>query len=100
MVFYGCDSLETIKIESVSAVGGFSDLPVLRSVALGGGVRFVQANAFSGCSSLQNVYLVNSGSVIADGAFGGDSFLTIHAGADSAASTYAKENGFRFISYP
>ena len=100
MVFYGCDSLETIKIESVSAVGGFSDLPVLRSVALGGGVRFVQANAFSGCSSLQNVYLVNSGSVIADGAFGGDSFLTIHAGADSAASTYAKENGFRFTAYP
>jgi serine/threonine protein kinase len=100
MIFYGCESLESIKIESVSAIGGFSDLPLLRSVVLGGGVRFIQADAFTGCSSLQNVYFVNSALTIADGAFGGDSFLTIHAGADSAASTYAKENGFRYISYP
>lgn len=100
MVFYGCESLETIKIESISAVGGFSNLPLLRSVMLGDGVHIVQADAFSNCSSLQNVYFVNSALLVADGAFCDDSMLTMHASVGSAASMYAKENGFRFTAYP
>lgn len=100
MVFYGCESLETIKIESVNAIGGFSELPLLRSVVLGGGVHFVLADAFSDCSSLQNVYFTSDILSIADGAFRGDSLLTIHAGNDTAASAYAKDNGFRFNVYP
>ena len=100
MVFYGCESLETIKIESVSAIGGFSELPLLRSVVLGGGVHFVLADAFSGCFSLQNVHFTSDILNIADGAFHGDSLLTIHAGNDTAASAYAKDNGFHFHVYP
>ncbi len=100
LVFQGCDSLETIKIESVSAIGGFSDLPLLRSVMLGDGVHFVQADAFSNCSLLQDVYFVNSALTIADGAFRYDHMLIMHASIGSAVSMYAKENGFRFTAYP
>ena len=99
-VFQGCTSLETLMVESVDAISGFSDLPVLRSVMLGSGVSFVEENAFSGCPALQDIYITNSELSIAHGAFIESDTPTIHASAGSAAQTYAKDNGFHFTIYP
>jgi hypothetical protein len=99
-VLTDCFALEALEIASAGSLSGFSDLPNLRTLSRGDGVRSVLSGAFSSCTALKDVYVSAFVSYIAPDAFSGSTALTIHAGAGTYAQKFALENGFRFALYP
>ena len=57
--FYGCDSIRSVDLGSVSAVGmkAFANCPVLERVDAGDALRTIGSYAFYGCPSLEEVDL-------------------------------------------
>lgn len=114
--FIKCTSLTSIVIpNSVKTISdnAFSDCTSLESVAISDSVTEIGWRAFSDCTSLTEVTIPDSVEFIDDYALGyynihfdseimnwtGDKIdgFTIYGYADSAAETYANENGFDFV---
>lgn len=81
--FYGCSSLESVKIDSETSVGSwaFSVCTALKSVILGNGVTNIDNAAFSGCSSLESVAIGTNVMSINGNAFEGCTGYTLTLGA-------------------
>lgn len=68
-VFYHCDALATVQVDSKEIGEWFSELENLKDVVVGDNTEIIQARAFSNCTALENVVLGKSVSSIGDFAF-------------------------------
>ena len=120
--FYNCRSIESVSIpESVTSIGkhafrgctGITEVVIpesvtninasafrscrgLSAVTIPDSVTLIGYAAFYNCKNLKRVTVPYSVTKIGEKAFYGKSYLTICGYADSAAETFAKENGFKF----
>ncbi|MCR5653040.1 MAG: leucine-rich repeat protein [Ruminococcus sp.] len=91
--------------------GLFTGCSSISTVTIPAGIDTVYSNAFVGCTSLADIYVAKNVRLIKNNAFGYrykddivgsalvkvDFELRIHGFADTAAETYAKNNGFVFV---
>lgn len=107
-------NLKSIEIPgNIISIGdcAFSNCTKLQSITLSEGIETIDTWAFYNCTKVKNVTIPSSVTFIGEDAFGytykdvGDdtdynvkiSGFTISGYAGTAAETYAKENGFKFI---
>jgi len=113
--FDGCYNLTSAVIPSnIISIGAcaFMNCTKLKSVTLSEGITTIDRSAFYYCKSLKSITIPASVTYIGDQAFGYTSKdignddtdynvkisgFTISGYAGTAAETYAKENGFKFI---
>lgn len=97
--FDGCSNLTSVRIpagvKSIKA-STFSYCSRLKSVVLPASLTSIEMYAFCGCRSLTSVTIPKSVTSIGMYAFSDCNKLTIHGFANSAAQTYAKDEGIRF----
>ncbi len=112
-MFSNCSRLTSVTVEygvETIGLGAFAGCPELTEVKLPDSVTTIYNNAFWGCESLENIHIPSSVTSIGDmpaqvGAMGGDygvfegctslEYICSDA-ANSAAETYADENGIEF----
>ncbi len=108
--FYNCEALKEVVIPSkVTTIWdyAFMNCISLEDVTIPHSVKTIKFAAFSGCDSLQNVTIPRSVTTIDNRAFGyttdenNNSIkvedFTIYGYKNTAAYTYAQENGFKFV---
>ena len=99
--FAFCESLTGVTIpNSVTSIGvaAFGYCNGLTSVTIPSSVASIGDNAFNSCYSLTNITIPESVTSIGYGVFDYSAIETIYGYENSYAQTYAKENGYEFIS--
>ena len=109
IAFMACNSLTEVSVPwSVNAIGSgaFQECTSLTSVTIEYGAETIESSAFYDCPGVEEVIIPDSVTSIGQYAFGYiknsysvdpmDGFV-IKGFADSAAETYANENGFEFV---
>ncbi len=111
-VFNCCESLSSITIpDGVSSLGeaAFSGCESLKGITIPDSVEYIGNYCFDDCTSLKSITIPSSVDDIGEYAFGYDydeenweykkiDGFTIKGYTNSAASVYAKDNGFKFVS--
>lgn len=112
--FSCCVKIENLKLgDGLKNIndGLFVGCSSINSVIIPAGIDTVYSNAFAGCTSLADIYIAKKVRLIKSYAFGYrykddiigsglvkvDFEVRIHGFADTAAETYAKNNGFTFV---
>lgn len=91
------------KITEIGA-GAFDSCRKLNTITIPASVKRIQRLAFYDCTSMKKITILNSKTVIGDKAMGynfngeKNKTLVIAGKKGSTAQTYAKKNGFRFLS--
>ncbi|MDE6585962.1 MAG: leucine-rich repeat protein, partial [Clostridia bacterium] len=100
--FSGCTNLTEVYLTRINAIGenAFANCTALKSVKIDG-VTDIGAYAFNGCTALKEITLPDCVESIGEKALGFNanaliSDFVIYGDADSAAQTYAAENGVEF----
>ena len=97
--FESCPHLSSVSLSSsLTQIGAraFAECGVLRRIDIPAGVRSIGASAFERCYALESVYLPASVTSIGDRAFRYCSALTMYVPANSAALSFAKNNGVEY----
>lgn len=97
--FSDCISLQSVSLPSSLTsigIGAFDGCTSLDSVSVPSGTTSIDDDAFCGCTSLRSVTIPPSVQSFGDNVFDGCDVLTIHCAENSAAHTYAKENGISY----
>ena len=98
--FYYCSKLTSITIpNSVTRIGdwAFYGCSSLTSITIPDSVTSIGESAFEYCSSLTSITIPNSVTSIDVGAFAGCNNLTIKCYSGSAAESYAKAKGIKYV---
>lgn len=98
--FYGCPSLETVRLPSGLRrlrAATFANCRSLRSIVIPEGVERIGVEAFSGCAGLEYIFIPGSVERIPDSAFLFCIRLTVHGPAGSYAEKFAKSHDIPFV---
>ncbi|MGN1201795.1 MAG: leucine-rich repeat protein [Eubacterium sp.] len=98
--FQYCSSLENVSIDSnLTEISKqlFYGCSSLTEVTLPSTVETINSFAFGGCTSLERIFIPQATTTFNPNIFKDSPNVTIYGYSDSAANTYAEENGIAFV---